>query len=157
MSNVLIIVLHVKQVHKLIVYQWVTVGFKSKRDLQLRTQKPTPTSLKEVPDAQLGSLMIKRVPLATSGNINPQEPFPKPATELQVSAKSQCIAALPSLAQPHFLSHFRRSRLQLPFMCFGFSSTWSSWQCCAEQYVHRPCLHHLLHTQPAHFIAEVEP
>ena len=32
--------------------------------------------------------MIKRVLLVTSGNINPQDPFPKPAAELQDAAKS---------------------------------------------------------------------
>lgn len=120
MSNVLIVVWPVKQVHKLMVQPplgncWLQIQESS------ATQK-VPTSPNKVSDTPLGSPMIKGVLPAASSNMNTQDPFPKPVNELQDSAKSKhrTIAAFLSLTwAPRSPSCFRRSKLQLPFMCFG--------------------------------------
>lgn len=123
MSNILIIVLHVKQTHKLPV-EPPLLASSPRETCSSEDKRPTRTSPNEVSDTQLGSLMITRVLLATSGNINPQDPIPKPATELQDSAKSKCwcMAAVPSSPRPqttapHSTFWFLSCLVQLTVSC----------------------------------------
>lgn len=100
MSNVLITVWPVKQVHKLMVQPPLGNCWLEAQESSAILKVPTSPS--KVSDTPLGSPMIERVLLVASGNMNSQEPFPKPVTELQDSAKSKhwTIAAFLSFTWP---------------------------------------------------------
>lgn len=98
---------------------------------------------------------MKRVLLATSGNINLQDPFPKPGTELQDSAKSghRCVAALLSLIGVSGEANCSSALRALVSRQPGPAGA----ALCRAVFAQPTPSQHLLRTQPVHLIAKVAP
>lgn len=143
MSNILIIVLHVKQTHKLPV------------ESPLLALGPRETAAQKTRDL-LPHLQIRFL-IHNSALSWLQEYYQQPLVTLihRIPFPSQSPSCKPqprASAGAWLWSHLHHDpKPQLPITCFGFSAAWSSWQCCAED-LHSP---HLLIPCFVHFIAEV--